>query len=77
MRLDPVSSAVRHKVGDWHSIAADDNSFAVPFQLSQQAGKVGFRLVNINRFHVRKFSPVLNVVNIVNIVTLSTVVLSS
>jgi hypothetical protein len=33
--------------------------------------------VNINRFHVRKFSPVLNVVNIVNIVTLSTVVLSS
>ena len=51
MRLDPVWSAVRHKVGHWFSIPADDDGLAVRLEFGQQARKVGFRFVNIHRFH--------------------------
>jgi len=58
MRFGPVCPAVRHKVGHRHPMTADDDGLAVLFQAGQQAGKVGFHLVNIHRFHGRQISPV-------------------
>ena len=40
---------MRHQIGNRLSIAADHDGFAVLLQLGQQAGKVGFRLVNIHQ----------------------------
>ena len=52
MRFNPVCPLVRHEVGDWLSVAADDDGFTVFFQFGQQAGEVGFRFVNIHSFHI-------------------------
>ena len=58
MRLDPVDEFVRHQVGDRFAVAADDDGRAVLFHPRQQAGKVGFRLMDIDRLHAGYVSPV-------------------
>jgi hypothetical protein len=52
MRFNPACPLVWHKIGNRLSIATDDDGFAVRFQSGQQAGKVGFRFVNIHCLHV-------------------------
>jgi hypothetical protein len=63
MCIDAACSAVRHKVSHRNSIAADDDGLAVLFQLGQQAGKVGFRFMNIHRFHENRLVLLVNYVN--------------
>jgi len=58
MRFNPARPLVRHQIGDRLSVATDDDGFAVGFQFGQQAGKVGFRFVNIHGFHCGYISPV-------------------
>ena len=58
MRLDSARSFVRHKIGDWFSVAADDKRFARILHCGEQAGKICFRFVNIDCFHCRNISPV-------------------
>ena len=58
MRLDPVYEFVRHQVGDGFAVAANDNGRTVLFNPRQQAGKVRFRFMNIDRLHGDYVSPV-------------------
>ena len=50
MRLNPGYPLVRHEISNRFAIPTDDDGFAVRFQFSQQAGKVGFCFVNIHFF---------------------------
>ncbi len=59
MRFNSIYPLVWHKVGDWLSITADDNGFAIYFQLVQEAGEVSFRFVNIHGFHVENIVPLI------------------
>ncbi len=58
MRLDPARPPVRHKVGNRFAVAADDKRFAGILHGGEQAGKIGFRFVNVDCFHCRDISPV-------------------
>lgn len=51
MGLDAIGALMNHQIGNGFSIPADDDGFAVLFQLGQQAGKVSLGLVNVYGFH--------------------------
>ena len=63
MRLDPVFEFVRHQVGNRFAIAADDNGRTVLFHPCQQAGKIGFRFMDIDRLHAVILVQLVHVVN--------------
>ena len=63
MRLNPSYPLVRHEISNRLAIATDDDGFAVRFQFSQQAGKVGFCFVNIHFFHSETISQLVHRVN--------------
>ena len=57
MRFDPGAPLVRHEVGDGFAVAADDKRLAGILHCGEQAGEMGFRLVNIHSFHCDYVSP--------------------
>ena len=57
MWFEAINLFVRHKVGDGFAVAADDDGRAVLFHPRQQAGKVGFRFMNIDSLHADDVSP--------------------
>jgi len=64
MGLDPVWSLVRHEIGDRLAVATDHDGLAARFYTSQQAGEVGFRFVDVYRFHCG--TTLVHLVHIVN-----------
>jgi hypothetical protein len=52
-----------NQIGNRFSIATDNDRFAVPFQLGEQAGKVRFCLMNINKLHWRQLVHPVQLVN--------------
>jgi hypothetical protein len=57
MRLDPAGPPVRHQVGQRLAVAADDDGRAILLHPRQQARKVGFRFMDVDRFHGDYVSP--------------------